>query len=306
MNKQEMIDCIDNSLVNKAKFYNVSELPNQIGQALYLFGDNSDYDIIGFIDASDELDGTKGMILTTTHIYFQFVKAGSFAYQDIVSLSVEKHRHQDIAITIKTNTKNYVFKNHYLNQEVFINLLSKITDIDVEMIMTVHEKIEYNIYRVLEDIKNDEYEDLALTSIHKNKIKDFYDNLKLIHEMNEEDYQYELEVLCPQALQFFDELELDSEEIDILIDIYQNINNGQDHQFDQAKSYYDDLMNKYRQGDPQTMDQVQSMLSMLGINEEELRGKSQEEIQEYLYSICDRFGVSRSVLEKMIQNQKFS
>lgn len=123
--------------------------------------------------------------------------------------------------------------------------------------------------------------------------------------MNEEDYQYELEVLCPQALQFFDELELDSEEIDILIDIYQNINNGQDHQFDQAKSYYDDLMNKYRQGDPQTMDQVQSVLSMLGINEEELRGKSQEEIQEYLYSICDRFGVSRSVLEKMIQNQKF-
>lgn len=303
---QEILEYINESLVDEAQFYSVNELPQYIGQALYLYGSNSDYDILGFIDASEQQDGSKGMILTKTHVYFQFVKAGSFAYQDIISLSIEKHRYQNRVVTIKTNTKTYVFKNRYLNQELFIDLLSKITGIEVEVIMTLHEKIEYYMNIVLQDIQNDEYEDVILTSSQEKQVKDFFDNISLIQQMNDEYYQYEMEILCKQALEFFDELELDSEEIDILIDIYQQITSTQNNEFDQAQSYYDDLMNKYRQGDPETMNQIQSMMNMLGINEDELRDKSPEERQQYLYDLCDRFGVSRSMLEKMLKNQKFS
>lgn len=301
---QEILEYMNESLVDEAKFCTLNELPQSIGQALYLYGSNSDYDVLGFIDASEQQDGSKGMIITKTHVYFQFVKTGSFAYQDIISLSIEKHRHQNKVATIKTNNKTYVFKNRYLDQELFIDLLSKITGIEVETMMTLHEKIENYMTIVLKDIQNDEYEDVILTPSQENQIKDFFDNISLIQQMNDEDYQYEIEVLCKQALEFFDELELDSDEIDILIDIYQQITSTQNNEFDQAQSYYDDLMNKYRQGDPQTMNQIQSMMNMLGINEDELRGKSPEELQQYLYDLCDRFGVSRSMLEKMLKNQK--
>lgn len=295
---------INDTLANQSKFYAANELPQQIGQAIYLYGDNSDYDILGFIDASEEMDGTKGIIMTSTHIYFQFAKKGSFAYQDITSLSLEKHRHQDIKATIQTNTKTYSFKNHYLNQQSFMNMLSKITGIEVEMILTPHERIFYNMNIILQDIQNDEYEDVALTPVQEKKLNDFFENLSLIDQMNDEDYQYELEVLCHQALEYFDELELDSDEIDELINLEQDIHSHQDHQFDQAKTYYDDLMNKYRQGDSQAINQIQGMMDMLGMNEDELRDKSPEELQMYLYDLCDRFGVSRSLLEKMMKNQR--
>ncbi len=295
---------VNERLVDQAKFYKSNELPQYIGQAIYFFGNNSDCEILGFIDASDTLDGTRGMIITATHIYFQFAKMGSFAYQDIIGLSLEKHRHQDMKAVIQTNTKTYAFTNHYIHQEAFITLLSDVTGIDATIVMTLHEKIENNMNIILQDINNEEYEDVVLSPIQEKKLKDFFENLSLIQQMNEQDYQYEIEVLCRQALQFFDELELDSDEIDELIQLEEQLHENENNQFDQAQSYYDDLMNKYRQGDSQAMEQIKGMMNMLGINEEELRDKSPEELQQYLYDLCDRFGVSRSLLEKMMNNQK--
>ena len=43
-----------------------------------------------------------------------------------------------------------------------------------------------------------------------------------------------------------------------------------------AKKYYDDMMNKYNNGDSSMFDQVKSMMHGLGINEKDMENKSPE------------------------------
>lgn len=56
-------------------------------------------------------------------------------------------------------------------------MLSKITGIEIEMIMDTHEKVEYYTRIVLNDLENDEYEDIVLTPTQNNSIKEFYKEL---------------------------------------------------------------------------------------------------------------------------------
>jgi len=303
MNKEEILSYIDETITQEATYYDYAHLPYQISNAIYTFGSSEITDMIAFIDASPELDGSHGMILTPTHVYFQFYKSGCFAYAEITGLSLEKHRHLDEVIaTIQTTNKKYVFKNKYINQEAFIQFLSNVTDIHVEMIMTIHEKIEYYIKQVIDDIENDGYEDIELTEEQAKTLRDLHENLEVISRMNDEDYCFELENICPQALNFFYELELDSDEIDILIDIEKQLSDSEkqeDQQFQQAQQYYDKMMNEYAQGNTQMYDQFKGTMDALGINEEEMRGKSPEELEQYVSDLCDRLGVSKSMVEKM-------
>lgn len=300
MNQEELLTYIDENLVINGKFYNQANIPSQISNAIYTFGDFSITDVLGFVDVSEELDGSRGMIITPNEIYFKFGQAGKIIYSEITLLSLEMH-HQNpvIKAIIKSNEGGYAFSNKVINPIAFIELLSKVTGLEKELIMTAHEKVAYYVPIILNDIINDEYEDVVLTSGQEKQIKEFFKDLELINEMDDENYQYELEGLCKRVLLFVDELDLDSEEIDILIEIEAEFDKKDeqiDQQIDDAKKYYDDMVNKYQQGDSQMYEQLKSMMARLGIDESDLAGKSQDEIQDFL---CERFGISKTMFEKM-------
>lgn len=298
----EMFATLNQDLVIKGKFYDKENLPSQISNAIYSFGSFDVFEILAFIDISDELDGSKGMIITPKAIYFKFGQAGCFKYQDIIALSLEKHRHDPvIKAVIKTNDKNYAFSNKTIDPEIFVNLLSKITDLDIEMIMTNHEKVAYYVPIVLQDLENDEYEDIELTLIEKNKIQEFYQDLSMIEQLDDENYQYELVNLCHQALAFFDDLGLDSDEIDELEKVEAVFNQAdleEEQKIENAKKFYDDMMDKYRHGDSEMYDRVKGIMNQFGIDENELAGKSTEEIEDIL---CSKFGISKSMMEKLVR-----
>lgn len=300
MNREELLTYMNESLVIGGKFYNQTNIPSQISNAIYTFGDFSITEVLGFIDASDELDGSKGMIITPDEIYFKFGQVGKITYTKITKLSLEMHHHNPlIKAIVKSDEGGYAFSNKIINPVAFIQLLSKVTGLDKDLIMTAHEKVAYYVARVLDDIINDEYEDVVLTANQEKQIKEFYKDLELINEMDDENYQYELEGLCKRFLLFVDELELDSEEIDILVAVendFSKKDEQMDQQIDDAKKYYDDMVNKYQQGDSQMYDQLKSMMARLGIDESDLVGKSPDEIQDFL---CERFGISKSMFEKM-------
>lgn len=298
MNKEEMIQYFNHNFIKQGSIYTYENLPMQIGNAIYLFGSNNIKDIILFIDLSKEQYGSRGLLLTTSHIYFQLDTKGSFSYCDITALSLEKHRHDcSFKGIVKTNHLSYEFLSQDIDAHALIEYLSDMTDINVNMIMTNSEKIDYYTSLVLNDIQNDEYEDVVLTADQQKQLHEFYQELNIIHSLDDSNYQYELELLLPKVLQFFDELELDSDEIDILEDLYKSVQN--DQAFDQAKNYYDDMMHKYQQGDTSMFDQMKGMMNTLGINLDDLKNKSPQELDQYIDELCDRFHISRSQIDAL-------
>lgn len=302
MNKDTLLNYIevDNT---KATLYPYTNIPNQIGNAIYLYGANDVKDIIAFIDMTKQKDGSIGMIITIDTTYFQFRKNGSFQYSDITSLTLSKSRNEDnFKGTITTKKSKFSFQNSPLNIEKFIKMLAYITDIKIEIDMNLHDKIAYLVPIVLDDIKNDEYEDIELTSTQQDQLLDFYQELNAINRLSDEDYQYELESLCIKALQFFDDLGLDSDEIDELYKIKEELDKKKeqnDQMFDNAMKYYQDMMNKYQQGDTKMFDQVQNVMKSMGLDPNDIQNKSPEEIDQYLDELCKKFGISKSQLEAM-------
>ena len=70
MEKEIILENLDENIVNEATFYNQQNIPSQISKALYLYGSTTDYQVLGFVDASD--DGSQGMIFTDQGVYFCF------------------------------------------------------------------------------------------------------------------------------------------------------------------------------------------------------------------------------------------
>lgn len=303
--KNEILTYLDQNFITQGKIYTDSHIPYQISHAIYLYGSDQIKNVIAFIDTSDIQDGSTGMIFTDTHLYYQFDYPYHFAYQDIISLSLEKHRH-DISYKgiIKTSTQKLEFKDIPIHIDQLFQMLSAITHKDIEMILTLHEKIDYYVSLILDDIVHDAYEDVVLTPNQKNTIKELNEELEVIHRLDDSNYQYELECLCPKALQFFDELELESDEIDILLDIQKQLDNNNSQNFDQAQAFYDDMMKRYQQGDTSLFDQMQGMMDKLGIHLDDFKNKSPDELDQYINELCQRFGISREQLDAMTQKYR--
>ncbi len=299
MNKDDLLLYINEGVIKTGQYYTYHTIPSQIGNAIYLYGNNQILDIVIFIDTSIEQNGSMGMIINLDNIYFQFNQKGCIELKNISSLILEKHRHQKQVGRIKDHQQEYLIDDENINIENFMNALSYLCHIEIELQMSIHEKIEHYIQYILQDIENNNYEDLELTSQQNNQIHEFYQNLDIIQTLDDENYQYELEILCQQALDFFDELQLDSEEIDILIDIQNQINQKKEQDFSNQQKYYDDIMNHYQQGNPQIFKQVKSMMNMLGIHEDDLKNKSPDELNQYIEELCQRFGVSKSQVENL-------
>lgn len=303
MNKEQILTYLDDDFVTNSVIY-TTNIPNQIGNAIYNYGSNDILDIVAFIDSSKELDGSKGMIITTDKIYFQFDTKGEISYNSITKLELENFK--SIAY-VTTDICKYTFDKCFINTNKFIELLVAITTLDVKMILTNHEKVAYYIPIILKDLINDEYEDIVLTNQDQQKIKDFYHDLDLMKKLDQKNQMMELELLCNRALAFFDDLDLDSEEIDILLAVKKQFddNNRQNNQmFNGAEKYYDDMIHKYQEGDPGMMNQIKGMMKNFGIDEKDLEGKSAAELNQYIENLCSRFGISKSQVEQIAKKFK--
>lgn len=302
MNKEMILEYISEDIVDKAKFYSYECLPSQISNALYLYGNTSDYQVLGFIDASEQLDGSLGMIFTDLSIYFCFKNPQVIAYKDIKELMLVKNEDNSFYAKIKTINSTYVFKNSYLNLVNFIMFLSDILELKISYVMSDFEKVEYFIPMIINDIKNDNYEDLELSSIQLQQLKDIENELAMLKNLDEIDYQDECRSICKYCLDYFDSLGLDSDEIDILKEVQHNFDQKDDEQEQQiagAKKWVDDMMNSYRQGDTKMYDQMKSVMDNLGIDENKLNNMSQEELDQYVQDMCKKFGISQSMFNKI-------
>ena len=293
---------LDDTLIHQGQFYDKQSLPSQVSNAIYQYGDNSDFDLLAYIDISDQQDGSKGMIITQTGIYFNLAMPGKIIYQDIVQIALKKPLLQDTLIAfIKTKDKAYQFKDYIINALQLIQFLSEITGLDIDYLMNDYEKVEYFVPIVLQDILDDVYEDTVLDEEMTKKITDMQEELQTIRSLSMNEYQDELMLLNNKALDLFEELALDSEEIDQLVQVQTNLQNQEDQRYNQFKNYYDQMMDQYKNGNTGQFDQIQTMMNRLGLDEETLKNKSPEELNQILEDLCSRFGISKSQIERMAQ-----
>ena len=301
MEKEIILENLDESIVNEATFYSQQNIPSQISQALYLYGSTTDYQVLGFIDASG--DGSKGMIFTDQGIYFCFKEPHFFLYEDIEKLIlVKKEETFDFYAKIKTKTSTFVFKNNYLNLKEFIECLSGILEMSISYEMSAYEKVEYFVPLVLDDLKEDVYEDLELTKQQYQQIKDIEHELEMAKELKDLDYQDECRSLCRYCLDFFESLGLDSDEIDALNEaqsFFDQQDSQENQQLEGAKRWIDEMMSNYQNGDTGMYDQMKSTMGNLGIDEEKLKNMSNEEVNQYVQDMCKKFGISQSLFDKL-------
>ena len=289
-----------NQLVIQGMLY-TTQLPASVSNAIYLYGSNDIKNVVAFIDVSEKCDGTRGMIIGDEGVYFHFKNNVSILYKDIKELFLIIKRNH-IKGKVKTN-EIIVLEDLPIHLESFMKILSLMSDVDINIQMSMYQKIAYYVPVVLNDLENEEYEDVLLDSMQIKQINDFKGDLEVINKMEEQDYQYELETLCIKALQFFDDLGLDSEEIDILLDVYKQIeekNQKEEDMYENAKKYYDDMMDNYKHGDGSMFNNVKSIMSSMGIDLDNLKDQSPDEMEKTINDICDRFHISRSQLEKVV------
>ena len=301
MKKEIILENLDESIVNEATFYSQQNIPSQISQALYLYGSTTDYQVLGFIDASG--DGSKGMIFTDQGIYFCFKEPHFFLYEDIEKLIlVKKEETFDFYAKIKTKTSTFVFKNNYLILKEFIECLSGILEMPISYEMSAYEKVEYFVPLVLDDLKEDIYEDLELTKQQYQQIKDIEHELEMAKELKDLDYQDECRSLCRYCLDFFESLGLDSDEIEALNEaqsFFDQQDSQENQQLEGAKRWVDEMMSNYQNGDTGMYDQMKSTMENLGIDEEKLKNMSKEEVDQYVQDMCKKFGISQSLFDKL-------
>ena len=298
---EAVLENLDENIVNEATFYNQQNIPSQISKALYLYGSTTDYQVLGFVDASD--DGSQGMIFTDQGVYFCFKEPHSFLYEDIEELVlVKKEEGFDFYAKIKTKANTFVFKNKYLNLKGFIECLSEILEMPVHYEMSAYEKVEYFVPIVLNDLKEDVYEDLELNEQHFQQIKDIEHELEMAKELKDLDYQDECRSLCRYCLDFFESLGLDSDEIDALNEaqsFFDQQDSQENQQLEGAKRWVDEMMSNYQNGDTGMYDQMKSTMENLGIDEERLKNMSNEEVDQYVKEMCKKFGISQSLFDKL-------
>lgn len=273
MDKVELIQSLN---IKKGHVYLQNQLPAQISNAIYQYGSSEDYHVILYVDLSTDLDGSKGLIFTEDNLYFQLTKSGMINYHDIQSITLKKKRKQ-FFVKIQTMDKYYTFSDAIFDIEQLCTVLSKLTTLEVSYDLSLHEKVLYDISLVLSDIENNEYEDLELDEIESNQLDTLKNDIQGIYELDDQAYILEIELLLSRALEFFNQLGLDSDEIDDLTSIREQFNQKQNQAFEQVKS----------------------MASNMGVDMDSLKNKSPEELNQMVDDLCDKFHISRNQVETL-------
>ena len=77
MNKELLLNEIEHVFGLEKGYYPYFKLPATIGSAIYLYGSNDIKDIVCFVDLSDELDGSQGIIFSDEAMYFELNVKGT-------------------------------------------------------------------------------------------------------------------------------------------------------------------------------------------------------------------------------------
>ena len=130
MSDEKLAFDIDQKLVVNGQLYLKDQLPPQMSFAIYAYGSPDILDVVAFIDASQEQDGSQGMIITPEAFYFQLGQTGHVHFDDITSLQLEKH-HQNPSVKaiVKTTQGGYAFGRQTIDPEVFLDILSQMTGV---------------------------------------------------------------------------------------------------------------------------------------------------------------------------------
>ena len=138
MNKELFLKEIEHVFGLEKGYYPYNRLPATIGSAIYLYGSNDIKDIVCFVDLSESLDGSEGIIFTDDALYFELNCKGVFKYKDIFSLKLTKDHNQYTGYI-----NNLCVTHKYIQDNMFMQLLSYISDVHITAEMNEYEKIAY-------------------------------------------------------------------------------------------------------------------------------------------------------------------
>lgn len=283
--------------------YTKENIPAYISTAIYSYGDSSIYDIVYYIDLSE--DHTKGIIITPDKIYYHISRSRMIDLKDIQELKLHLTRHDvNNECLIQTSDNKFAFDDTYINSKQFIQLLADMLDINITYVIEDHEAIEYYSKMIIDDVLNDVYEDVVVDEHIQSMIDSIKEELAQIENEEGASYNYSLEKLLTPMLELIDELEIDSDEVDALFKIQDKLQKQQEDLYNQTKSYYDTMAKQYADGNTALFDQVKRMTKNFGLDEETLQSNTPEQNEQLLDNLCERLGISRAQIEKLAERFK--
>ena len=257
--------------------YHTDNLPSSIGMAIYHYGDEHIRTVISY----GEIDQEHGYILTSDQLYYSFDQKNVISLQEITSLTIKKQRNRNDQYIIHS-LDDFIIKEDI---SALFDELKELIRVDIILDMNPWDSIHYYSKIILEDIKEDNYEDIALTSLQEDQIETYREILS--GEFTEADYRIEMEFMGDKMMSLIEELEIDSEEIDALEKANNILQQKQSELFNQYQNMY--LKNK---------DQLENIM---GFNLDDLENKSPDELNQMVDGLCNKFNLNKESLMKMAQ-----
>lgn len=262
------------------------DMPASIGQAIYEYGDNSITNVILYLE-----DGEHGYILTDKAFYYSFESKGSLKIADLSEVMIRQTRHQEKELILVANGVHHMFYAHNFDFRDLLDELEELKEVTITYPMNVDDRIRYLSDVILHDIKNDVYEDTVLNDLQKEKLTNYLETVAHAENLDETNYHLEMELLVDHVLDLCHELELDSEEIDALEQAGNEMHEQENKMFDSFNDMY-----------AQNKDKIKDVT---GIDMDDLKNKSPEELNSMVDDLCARFNISKDQLTELASRFAF-
>lgn len=270
------------------QLYDSTNLPASIGTAIYSYGDNQIKDIVLY----GENDPEHGFILTPVTLYYAFANKGAVTLNQLSKISIQKPHKQERRLILTADHTNHIFTDHDFDLDDLLEDLLDQTDIAITYDMNVYDQIAYLSGMILNDIKDDMYEDIELTPLQEEQLNTYLDSIHKSEDMDENNYRMEMELLVDHVVDLCHDLALESDDVTALEKAQAQMNETENQMFDQFKDMY---ANK--------KDQIKDVT---GIDMDDLQNKTPEELNQMVDDLCARFNISKDQLTELAArfNQK--
>lgn len=263
------------------QLYDRTNLPATIGTAIYSYGDNHIKDIVLY----GENDPEHGFILTPDALYYSFSNKGSLNLNALSKISIQKPHKQERRLILTADQTNHIFTDHDFDLDDLLEDLLDLTDVGVTYDMNVYDQIAYLSSMILNDIKNDMYEDIELTPIQEEQLTNYLDSVHRSDAMDENNYRMEMELLVDHVVDLCHDLALESDDVTALEKAQAQMNETENQMFDQFQDMY-----------ANRKDQIKDIT---GIDMDDLQNKTPEELNQMVDDLCARFNISKDQLTEL-------